>query len=121
MKSPVFQLIFATKPPQQAFLSRPEVSLLPVGVDVQRVEDTLDSEHDHLDPTALKADKLKLSGIEIPLEGEETMADEKKYEETSTSETKTKTSALGTPQKDAAGESIKVTTTKTEGKETKDK
>lgn len=51
-----------------------------------------------------------------------TMADEKKTSETSTgtSETKTKTDILGTPQRDAAGETIKETTTKTEG-ESKEK
>lgn len=43
------------------------------------------------------------------------MSDNEKYEEKSTSETKTKTDGLGNPEKDAAGEPVKETTTKTEG------
>ena len=44
------------------------------------------------------------------------MAEEKSYSEKSTSETSTKTNFMGTPVKDAAGENVKETTTKTEGK-----
>jgi hypothetical protein len=43
------------------------------------------------------------------------VAEEKSYSEKSTSETSTKTS-FGMPVKDAAGENVKETTTKTEGK-----
>lgn len=45
------------------------------------------------------------------------MADEKTYSEKSTSTTETKTNILGTPQKDAAGDNVKETTTETEGSE----
>jgi hypothetical protein len=48
------------------------------------------------------------------------MSDEKTYSEKSTSTTETKTNILGTPQKDAAGDNIKETTTETEGTESSD-
>jgi len=44
------------------------------------------------------------------------VADEKTYTEKSTSETKTKTDFMGKPEKDSAGDSVKETDTKTEGK-----
>jgi hypothetical protein len=50
-----------------------------------------------------------------------TVAEEKSYSEKSTSETKTKTDFMGKPEKDAGGDNVKETTTKTEGKtESKD-
>jgi len=46
------------------------------------------------------------------------MADQdKKYSEESTSETKTKEGFMGGPVRDSAGETVKETTTKTEGHE----
>jgi hypothetical protein len=43
------------------------------------------------------------------------MPDDKTYTEKSTSTTETKTNAFGVPEKDAAGENVKETTTTTEG------
>jgi len=45
------------------------------------------------------------------------MGDEKSYTEKSTSTTETKTNAWGSAVKDAGGDNVKETTTKTEGRE----
>ncbi|HSU13826.1 hypothetical protein [Longimicrobium sp.] len=57
----------------------------------------------------------------IPLALERIMGDQdKEYSEKSTSETRTKTDTFGSPEKDAAGENVKETTTETEGREESD-
>lgn len=45
------------------------------------------------------------------------MGEDKRYSEKSESTTQTKTTATGSPVKDAGGDNVKETTTKTEGKE----